>query len=84
MITLNLETIELSTKSDVAQTLRELANTIEAGYLSGITNYGVCWDIEGEDEDDEDDDEVCPYCGDGYIVDSKNGLRRCMGCGNEF
>lgn len=81
MITLNLGTIEASTKSEVAQTLRELANTIEEGYLSGITNYGVCWDIEG---DDEDDDDVCPYCGHDYIVDSKDGLRRCMGCGNEF
>lgn len=36
--------------------------------------------------EEEDDDEVltCPYCYDTDIIESKNGLHRCLGCGNEF
>lgn len=40
--------------------------------------------IELFDEIIEQEEESCPYCGDDYITDSKNGLHRCLGCGNEF
>lgn len=58
MVTLNLGEIEFETKSDIVNALNELANAIEYGYNGGITNSGVCWDIDGEEEDDElEDDE---------------------------
>lgn len=42
------------------------------------------YEEEDEDEDDEYVQLVCPYCYDTDIIDSKNGLHRCLGCGNEF
>lgn len=57
MVTLNLGEIEFETKSDIVNALIELANAIEYGYNSGITNSGVCWDIDGEEETEEEDDE---------------------------
>lgn len=56
MVTLNLGEIEFGTKADIVNALNELANAIEYGYNSGITNSGVCWDIEGEEEYDEEDE----------------------------
>ena len=40
-------------KRDVIYALRDIAHAIEQGYTSGCAVYGVCWSIEGEDEDDE-------------------------------
>lgn len=57
MVTLNLGEIEFETKSDIVNTLNELANAIEYGYNGGITNSGVCWGIDGEEDDDELEDE---------------------------
>jgi hypothetical protein len=34
--------------------------------------------------EDEDGVLFCPYCDDTYIIESKNGLHHCLGCGNEF
>jgi hypothetical protein len=55
MITLNLGEIELETKTDIINTLSEIAAAIDLGYHSGITYSGVCWDIEGKEELDEED-----------------------------
>ena len=42
-------------KEDVANTLREIANRINEGYTSGLTDAeGVCWSIDGEEENEED------------------------------
>lgn len=57
MVTLNLGEIEFETKSDIVNALNELANAIEYGYNGGITNSGVCWGIDGEEEDELEDDE---------------------------
>lgn len=57
MVTLNLEEIEFDTKAEIVNALNELANAIEYGYNGGITNSGVCWGIEGEEEPEEDENE---------------------------
>lgn len=53
MVTLNLGEIEFNTKADIVNALNELANAIDYGYSSGITNSGVCWDIDGDEETEE-------------------------------
>lgn len=71
-----------------AETIEKARETFEGmGLLSAdaIANYGEVVEVYDEEiVESEEEDEVCPYCGDCYIIDSKNGLRRCMGCGNEF
>lgn len=57
MVTLNLGEIEFETKADIINTLNEIADAIESGYRSGVTIGGVCWDIEGEEENEEDENE---------------------------
>ena len=52
MIVLDISA-ETDTRSDMAWTLREIANAIDGGYTSGITGLGVTWSIEG-DETEED------------------------------
>ena len=54
MVTLNLGEIEFETKADIVNTLNEIQNAIESGCRCGITNGGVCWDIEGNEESEED------------------------------
>jgi hypothetical protein len=54
MVALNLGTIEFETKADIVNTLNEIANSIDYGYISGITFGGVCWDIEGEEQQEDD------------------------------
>ena len=54
MVILNLGEMEFERKADVVNTLEELARAIDAGYRSGITCDGVCWDIEGEDEPEDE------------------------------
>lgn len=56
MVTLNLGEIEFDTKADIVNTLNEIANRIEEGYGGGITCGGVCWDIEGKEEEDDDEE----------------------------
>lgn len=55
MVTLNLGEIEFDTKADIVNTLIEIENAIESGYRCGITIGGVCWDIEGDEEEDNDE-----------------------------
>lgn len=55
MVTLNLGEIEFDTKSDIVNTLNEIANSIDYGYRSGLTCGGVWWDIAGEEEPEEDE-----------------------------
>lgn len=43
--------------------------------------YGFCI-VSLKFENDEN--LTCPYCFGTMIVDSKNGLHRCLECGNEF
>lgn len=56
MVTLNLGEIEFNTKADIVNTLNEIANNIDCGYNSGITCGGVCWDIDGKEENEELED----------------------------
>ncbi len=52
MVTLNIGTMESSLKSDLVNTLNEIANAIDNGYTSGITIDGTCWDIDGDEDED--------------------------------
>lgn len=66
MVVLNLGNIEFAQKSDLINTLNEVADMIENGYRSGITIGGVCWDIDGDEEFDEEfynheQDDDCPF-----------------------
>ena len=54
MITFNINCDEFSTKNEVAETLREIANRIDEGYNGGITNNGTTWGIDGKDEELEE------------------------------
>lgn len=56
MVTLNLGEIEFESKVDVINTLKEIARAIDEGYHSGLTCGGVCWDIEGEEEQDDNEE----------------------------
>ena len=73
-----------------AETIEKARETFEGMELlsaDAIANYGKFIEVCDEEivaSEEEEDDDVCPYCGDDYIVDSRDGLRRCMGCGNEF
>lgn len=53
MVKLNLGEIEFETNSDIVSTLNEIANAIDDGYRYGITCSGVCWDIEGHEEEED-------------------------------
>jgi hypothetical protein len=89
-------TFECSTRQDAVWALQEIIGQIEGDYHCGsLSCADGSWSCVGEDEpddlgletdDDEDEDGVlfCPYCDDTYIIESKNGLHRCLGCGNEF
>lgn len=45
--------------------------------------YGFC--VKSFGLDDATECEVrCPYCDGDFVAESKNGLKRCMECGNEF
>ena len=51
MITFEINCDEFSTRNEVAETLREIANRIDEGYAGGITCGGTCWGIEGKEEE---------------------------------
>lgn len=55
MVTLELGTIEFNTKAEIVYALEEIATSIENGYTSGITNSGICWGIEGDEEFEDED-----------------------------
>lgn len=57
MVTLEIGTIEFSTKAEITYALEEIATNIEMGYTSGITNSGICWSVEGDEEFDEDEND---------------------------
>ena len=57
MVTLELGTIEFNTKSEIAYALEDIASSIEMGYTSGITNSGICWSVDGDEEFDEEFEE---------------------------
>lgn len=57
MVTLEIGTIEFSTKAEIIYSLEEIVTSIENGYTSGITNGGVCWSVEGDEEFDEDEND---------------------------
>ncbi len=45
--------------------------------------YGFC--VESFELDDKEECEIrCPYCNGDFVAPYKNGLYRCMECGNEF
>lgn len=51
-----MRTIEIDSKacnsSELAYTLREIANMIDEGYRSGVTWDDTTWRVDGEDEED--------------------------------
>ena len=55
MVTLNIGNIECCTKTECAFVLEEIANAINNGYTSGITNSGVCLDFDGNEEYEDED-----------------------------
>lgn len=55
MVTLNLIQIEFETKSDIVNSLKEIAESIDCGCDRGVTYDGVCWDIEGEEEKESEE-----------------------------
>lgn len=60
MVTLEIGTVEFETKEDIIYTLEEIARNIDMGYTSGMTNSGVWYAVEGDeefiDEDFEEED----------------------------
>lgn len=60
MITFEINCDEFSTRNEVADTLREIANRIDEGYVGGMTNSGASWGIDGREAqaDDEDEDRL--------------------------
>lgn len=44
--------------------------------------YGFC--VDSFELANEEEVIICPYCNGEYIFESKNGLSRCLECGNEF
>ena len=55
MVRVNVGNDELRTKGELADSLREIAERIDDGYTCGCTTYGICWDIDGEEEEEDDD-----------------------------
>ena len=55
MVTLEIGSIEFSTKAEITYALEEIATNIEMGYTSGITNSGICWGVEGDEEFEDED-----------------------------
>lgn len=54
-----MRTIEINSearnRSELADNLRSIANQIDEGYWSGITDNGTTWGIDGDDEEDDDE-----------------------------
>ena len=57
MVTLEIDIIEGATLSDLANDLREIANSIDNGYRGGLTCFcGTSWGIDGEEEGEEEEE----------------------------
>lgn len=67
----------LPTEVEIPSKITDLGDAVE--WLSD--EYGFCIISLGFEEDDK---LTCPYCLGTMIADSKNGLHRCLECGNEF
>ena len=50
MVTLEIGTVEFETKEEIIYTLEEIARNIEMGYKRGMTNGGVWYAVEGDEE----------------------------------
>lgn len=74
--------------SDIADTLREIADRIDQGYTSGITAAeGVCWSIDKNEEEQETDENFDHYevCSDGLwykFYERDNAVA--FACRNEY
>ena len=44
--------------------------------------YGYC--VKSFKLDEQEEDLICPYCNGRTFINSKNGLIRCLECGNEL
>lgn len=64
----------LPTEVEIPSEITDLDDAVD--WLSD--EYGFCIISLGFEE------LTCPYCLGTMIVDSKNGLNRCLECGNEF
>jgi hypothetical protein len=51
MFVVDLGSVYAQDREECADTLREIANRIEEGYYSGITNNGTDWSIEEDIEE---------------------------------
>jgi len=67
--------LSLPTEVEIPSEITELDDAVD--WLSD--EYGFCIISLGFDEE-----LTCPYCLGTWIKDSKNGLHRCLECGNEF
>ena len=77
VIDYNIDDCDIPTIVEIPSYIEDIEDV--ADYLSD--EYGYCvkaFDIE------ETFDNECPICNGTYITDSKNGLMRCLECGNEF
>lgn len=69
--------LSLPTEVEIPSEITELDDAVD--WLSD--EYGFCiLSLRFE----EDEELSCPYCLGTMIADSKNGLYRCLECGNEF
>ena len=67
----------LPTEVEIPSEITDLDDAVD--WLSD--EYGFCIISLRFEEDEE---LTCPYCLGTMIADSKNGLNRCLECGNEF
>ena len=67
----------LPTEVEIPNEITELDDAVD--WLSD--EYGFCIISLGFEEDEK---LTCPYCLGTMIADGKNGLHRCLECGNEF
>lgn len=51
MFVVDLGSIYAQDRAECADTLREIANAIDAGYYHGLTNNGTDWSIEEDIEE---------------------------------
>ena len=51
MFVVDLNNVYAEDRAECADTLREIANAIENGYYSGMTNNGTTWSIEEDIEE---------------------------------
>lgn len=73
----NIDDCDLPTEVEIPNEITDLDDAVD--WLSD--EYGFCIISLGFEEDEK---LTCPYCLGTMIADSKNGLHRCLECGNEF